>query len=157
MRSLVAVILVVGLTIGSNAAGGDKKYGKDLTLKDKTPLSELLSNPEKYKGKKVLIEGRITEVCQKKGCWIKVSDGSKSDPVQVKVEDDVIVFPIDGKGKNVKAEGTVSVTTLSKEELVKRARHEAEEQGKLKEFDPSTIKGPKTVIRIEGEGAVIED
>lgn len=116
-----------------------------------------MSNPEKFKGKRVLIEGLITEVCQMKGCWIRISDDSTSGPVQVKVKDDVIVFPKEGKGKRVKAEGTVSVTTLSREELVKRARHEAEEQGKLKEFDPSALRGPKTVIRIEGEGAVIED
>ncbi len=157
MKLLLALFVVVGWTIGSNGGGGGKKYGKELTLKEKTSLSELVSNPEKFNGKRVLIEGKITEVCQMKGCWIKVADDSKSDPIQVKVEDDVIVFPKDGKGKKVKAEGIVSVTTLSKEELIKQARHEAEEQGKSKEFDASKIKGPKTVIRIDGEGAVIED
>lgn len=156
MKSILVTMLVCGTVLGM-VSGGEKKYGKDLTVKEGTSLSRLLSKPEEFNGKRVLIEGVITEVCQKKGCWIRVVEKAGGEAVQVKVEDDVIVFPKDGKGKKVRAEGTVSVTTLSTEELVKKAKHEAEEQGKLREFDPSKIKGPKTVVRIEGEGAVIRD
>lgn len=39
MKFLIGAIVVVGLTIGSNATGGGKKYGKDLTVKEKTALS----------------------------------------------------------------------------------------------------------------------
>jgi len=48
----------------------------------------------------------------------------------------------------------VSVRTYSKEELIKQAEEHAKEEGK--EFDPSTITGPKTVVQIKGEGAVIK-
>ena len=39
------------------------------------------------------------------------------------------------------------------EDLIEQGKHQAEEQGT--KFDPSTVKGPKTVVRIMGEGAVI--
>jgi len=68
----------------------------------------------------------------------------------------VIVFPKNGKGWSVRAEGIISVKTMTREELVKLARHEAEEQGKLEGFDPSGIEGPKTIVRVEGEGAEIK-
>ena len=139
------------------AGAGDKKYGKSLSLKKATPISDLLSKPESYKGKTVMLEGEITEVCQKKGCWIKVRDSSSDTEVQVKVEDDVIVFPKDGKGKKVRVEGVASVTVLTEEERRSSAEHEAEEQGTLKEFDPSKIVGSVTVVRIEGEGAEIRE
>lgn len=139
------------------AAAGDKKYGKPLTLKKATPIAELLAKPETFKGKTVMLDGAITEVCQKKGCWIKLKDASSDTEVQVKVEDDVIVFPKDGKGKKVRAEGVVSVTVLTEDERRSRAKHEAEEQGTSKEFDPSKIVGSVTVVRIEGEGAVVVD
>ncbi len=58
------------------------------------------------------------------------------------------------KGKNATAEGVVSVKTYSKEELIKQGEMHAKEEGTT--FDPATVTGPKTVIQIKGEGAVIK-
>lgn len=136
-------------------AGDGKKYGKDLTVKEKTAIADIMMNPQKFDGKRVLIEGEIEEVCQMMGCWIKITDKSSKESMLFKVEDGVIEFPKDGKGKRVRAEGVVSVTTSTKEELIKQGQHEAQEQGK--EFDSSSITGPKVVVRVNGEGAIIED
>jgi hypothetical protein len=155
MKKLLMSMLMAFVCISANA--GDKKLGKPITLKKSTSIAELMGKPQEFKDKQVLIEGEITEVCQKKGCWIKVKDASSETEIQVKVEDDVIVFPKDGKGKKVRAQGVVSVTVLTEAEQRKRAEHEAEEQGKLKEFDASKVVGSKTVVRIEGDGAVVED
>jgi len=73
--------------------------------------------------------------------------------MRFKVEDGVIVFPPTAKGKKVLAEGVLSVKILSMQELIAQGKKHAEEEGK--EFDPSTVKGPKTVVQIEGEGAII--
>ncbi len=156
MRKRLHIIVAAILLVSASGFGGEgKKYGKDLTVKDVTPLALILGNPEKYNGTRVLVEGTIAEVCQNMGCWIKISDASATTPIQFKVDDGVIEFPKDGKGKAVRGEGVVFVKTYSKEELIKQAKHEAEEQGK--EFDPSTITGPKVVVRINGEGAVISE
>jgi hypothetical protein len=58
------------------------------------------------------------------------------------------------KGKTAKAEGVVAVTTYSKEDLIKQGEMHAKEEGTT--FDPSTVTGSKTVVQINGEGAVIK-
>lgn len=132
-----------------------KQFGKPLTVKKATKVSEILANPEKHDGKRVLVEGPIVDVCAKRGCWIQIGSDKEFEMIQFKVDDGVIVFPMEAKGKKVRAEGIVSVTTLTRDQLIEQARHHAEEQGKLDEFNPDSIKGPKTVIRLNGEGAVI--
>lgn len=155
MQIRVVVLLSMVLFVLSVVfAGGEKKYGKALTLKRTTKISEILTHPEKFNGKRVLVEGKIVDVCAKAGCWIKIAGEKESDIIQFKVDDGVIVFPVDEKGKMATAEGKVFAKKYSKEELIEKAKHEAEEGGK--EFDPATIKGPQTVVRINGEGAVIK-
>jgi len=133
---------------------GPKDYGKKLTLKEKTKVSDILSNPEKYAGKKVLVEGTVVDVCQQRGCWIKLSSDKEFEAIRFKVDDGVIVFPMEAKGKSARAEGVVSVKTYSKEDLIKQGEMHAKEEGTT--FDPSTVTGPKTVVQIKGEGAVIK-
>ena len=152
IRQLVLFSVLFLFTL-SALAGDGKKYGKDLTVKEKTAIADILKNPQKFEGKRILIEGEIEEVCQMMGCWIKIKDTTSTEAMQFKVQDGVIEFPKEVKGKKVKAEGVVSVKITSKEDLIKQGEHEAQEQGK--KFDPASITGPKTVIRIEGEGAVI--
>jgi hypothetical protein len=154
MKIVVATITFL-IMISLAFAGGEKKYGKDLTIKSPTSVSEILSNPGKYNGVSVLVEGTIVDVCAKKGCWIKIAGEKEADVIQIKVEDDVIVFPMEAKGKRVRAQGKVFAKEYSVKELIAGAKHEAEEQ--KKEFDASSITEPKTVVRINGEGAVIKE
>ncbi len=150
--SLMFIMFVaVSLALGF----GEKKYGKALTLKQVTKISDILAEPEKYNGKDVLVEGKIVDVCQKKGCWIKLAGESEDQVIQIKVEDNVIVFPKDGKGKIARAEGKVVAKEYSVKELIARAKHEAEEQGKP--FDEKSITKPQTIVRVDGVGAVIKD
>ncbi len=142
------------LAVCTAFAGQTKKYGKEITLKEKTKVSDILADPGKYSGKQVLVEGKIMDVCKKAGCWIKIASDKKGESIQFKVKDGVIVFPVSAKGKTALAEGVVSVKKYSKEELIEQAKHEAKEQGKA--FDPSTIQGPSIVVRIDGEGAVVQ-
>ncbi|MBI3587239.1 MAG: DUF4920 domain-containing protein [Ignavibacteriales bacterium] len=151
---VIVLLSMVFFVLSVVFAGGEKKYGKGLTLKRSTKISEILTHPEKFNGKKVLVEGKIVDVCEKAGCWIKIAGEKESEVIQFKVDDDVIVFPVTEKGKMATAEGKVFTKKYSKEELIEKAKHEAEEQGK--KFDPSSITGPQTIVRINGEGAVIK-
>ena len=94
------------------------------------------------------------DVCKERGCWIKVASDKEFESIRFKVDDGVIVFPLDAKGKTARAEGVVSVKTFSKEDLIKQGEEQAQEEGT--KFDPSTVTGPKTVVQIKGEGAVIK-
>lgn len=139
--------------VASLSYSGSNKYGKEITVKAKTKIADILSQPKKFHGKRVLVEGQVVDVCTNQGCWIMISETKDSEPIRFKVDDGVIVFPVDEKGGNVRAQGVVHAKEYSKEELIEQGKHHAEESGKT--FDPSTVKGSKMVVILKGEGAVI--
>jgi hypothetical protein len=149
MKKICIAILGIAALIALPLLAEEVKLGKPIAVKSATPIKDILSQPDKYLGKDVLIEGEITEVCQNMGCWINVKDASTSEVIQVKVDDGVIVFPKDGAGKKVVAQGKLEKVVVTKEEL----QHQAEESGK--KVDTSKITGGKTIYRIKGEGAII--
>jgi hypothetical protein len=149
ITAILSLVLVLSFAIAA-----PKNYGKKLTLKDKIKISDILADPEKFKGKKVLVEGAVVDVCKERGCWIKLASDKEFETIRVKVDDGVIVFPMDAKGKTATAEGVVSVKTYSKEDLIKQGEMHAKEEGTA--FDPATVTGPKTVVQIKGDGALIK-
>ncbi|MBI3189685.1 MAG: DUF4920 domain-containing protein [Ignavibacteriales bacterium] len=151
--TLIGIIILLFFTFTA-MAGSAKKYGKTLTLKKVTKISTILEKPEKYNGKKVLVEGTIVEVCAKRGCWIEIASDKEFESIRFKVEDGVMTFPIDAKGKKVKAEGTFSMEVVSKEELIEQGKKHAKESGE--KFDPATITEEKTYIQIDGIGAEVK-
>jgi gamma-glutamylcyclotransferase (GGCT)/AIG2-like uncharacterized protein YtfP len=133
----------------------DGKYGSEITLEEKTNISDILNLPEDYLDKKVLVEGEILDVCKMMGCWMEIESDVEGEHIKVKVEDGVIVFPVEAKGKTALVEGTVYKIELSQEKAVEYLEHAAEEQNE--EFDPSTVTGPMTIYQIKGLGAEIYD
>ena len=130
-------------------------YGKGITLTEKTSISDILSSPEKFESKPVLVSGTVIEVCPKRGCWIELSGDEEFQKIKVKVKDGEIVFPLSAKGQQATVEGIVEKLELSKEQVMKWKAHEAEEHGE--EFDSTTVTGPMTIWRIKGIGAEIKD
>lgn len=145
--------LMLGAAIA--AAGEGKMYGKKVTVKAVTPIADVLANPDTYEGKQVLVEGKVGDVCKKMGCWMILTGEGKDETIRIKVKDGEIVFPQEARGKMARAQGVVSVRSMTKEQLIAQGEHMAEEQG-IK-FDPATVTGPKKVVQINGEGAVISD
>lgn len=141
------------ITSGLFAQNG-KKYGSKLTLKEKTSISAIQENPEKYVGKTVLVEGLIVDVCEARGCWIDIASDKEFDKMRLKVDDGVIVFPMDEKGKMVMAEGVVEKIVQTKEQLIEYGKHHAKEHGTT--FDPATVTKGKTTYRLKGVGAVVK-
>jgi hypothetical protein len=135
-------------------SGNGNKYGKKVKLKEKTKISSILENPKNFVGKKVLVEGTVVGVCEKRGCWIELASDKQFQKIKVKVNDGEIVFPLEEKGKTALVEGEVYEIKMTKEQAIERAMHEAEEHGK--EFDPSSVTGPVTYYQIKGLGAVIK-
>ncbi len=152
LRTTLAAALLAALV--SVPAAAATKYGKGVSEAAPVKLSELMAKPDAYVGKVVKVEGLITEVCPKRGCWINVAGDKEFQTIKIKVEDGVIVFPMTDKGKKVVAEGTFRKMELTKEQAIAKARHECEEKGT--KFDPATVTGPATVYQIQGTGAVVE-
>lgn len=152
LRTALAALVLTALA--ASPALATTKYGKPLTAATAVKVSELMAKPNDYVGKVVKVEGLITEVCPKRGCWINVAGDKEFQTIRVKVEDGVIVFPLTDKGKKVVAEGTFSKMELTKEQALERAKHHAEETGT--KFDPASVTGPTTVYQIQGTGAVVD-
>ncbi len=142
-------MLLLGVSL---AMGGP--LGKPLELKQQTPIADLEKKPADFVGKTVQVRGKVTEVCEKMGCWMNLADPATNARVRIKVKDGEIVFPKEAVGKMAVAEGKFVKIELTREQAIERAKHEAEENNKP--FDPSSITGPVTIYQIQGTGAVIE-
>jgi hypothetical protein len=59
----------------AETAASWQHYGAPFTSTEPIAAAALLSNPEPHVGKTVLVEGRVADVCSKKGCWMVVAAG----------------------------------------------------------------------------------
>ncbi len=150
MRLSLILPLICTLTL---AAADAVRYGKPLTQVPETRISEILEKPEAFKGKRVKVRGLVTHVCPERGCYLQLKGDKRFQQIMVKVDDGVIVFPASAQGKEAVAEGTVSVTVLSEQE--QREMCPVEAKALDPKFDPAKVKGPKTLVRIDGLGAEI--
>jgi hypothetical protein len=146
--------LIAVFVIACSLFAAPKKFGKALTLKQPSPIAEVTANPENFEGKTVQVKGKISEVCEMMGCWMLIVDADTGKSIKVKVKDGEIVFPKDAIGKTAVAEGKLVKISLTKEQAIAQAKHEAEEQGRS--FNPDSVTGPVTIYQIQGAGAVIQ-
>ena len=150
-RLIAPVILAFSLS--STVATVEKVYGKPLTGTGITKISELLENADRYDGKTVRVEGVVTGVCEKRGCWISLAADHEFEDLQIKVDDGVIVFPVQALGKRAIAEGIFIRIEMNLEQTLRFMAHRAEEDGT--EFDPSSVTEPATRYQIKATGAII--
>lgn len=131
-----------------------RHFGEKMKLADSktVPIRTVLASPDKYKDKYIRVSAVVREVCQHKGCWIRMADGEAGDGLFVK-----FVCPIEGRliptdavGKPVVVEGTLVVEMVDEDE----ARHIAEEAGKSAD-DIRKIVGPQKRMRMSAPAAVI--
>ncbi len=134
MKKACCALLAITALVVLPVFGREQKLGTPVTITTATPVKTILADPEKYLGKEVMVEGEITSVCQMAGCWILVKDSSSIDPIMVKVDDGVIVFPKDGAGRKVIVQGKLE-----------KAADEAQEEA-----------GSKSPYRIKGSGAEVK-
>ena len=142
-------------TVESAAGGEGTIYGAGVDEIESVSISSIAADPEAYAGKTVRVEGIVTDVCSKKGCWLELAGGQPGATARFKVNDGEMVFPTSAKGKSAVAQGTVVTQHMSLEETRELEAHFARDAGR--EFDPETITEGKTVFRIRGTGAVISD
>lgn len=153
--SLVCVFIFGLLLVLPLSASETATLGEGVTIAEVTPIHQILADPDAFVGKTVRIEGGVLDVCPMKGCWVEV--GSEAEGIRVKVEDDVIVFPSDSKGRIIAAQGTVEAIEMTREAYLEWLAHLAEEKGES--FDAASAdigEGPHRRIQIRGTGAQLE-
>jgi hypothetical protein len=111
---LLVVVALAAFVVPGLAQQGTK-YGAGVSLKTATSIDKVLADPKAFLGKTVRVDGVVTEVCTMAGCWMQLA-ADKADPkaaktLRIKVDDGVIVFPQEAKGKKASAEGVFEVVS----------------------------------------------
>ena len=88
------------------------------------PLEEIAGDGEAYLGRSVRVDARVSEVCQKKGCFFIAQQGQSA--LRISFKDYGFFVPTDVGGKRVALIGEVVTRKLSQDE----ANHYAEDLGK---------------------------
>jgi len=135
------------------AVAFSKSFGHAVTLADETAISSIIDTPKTYVGQKVKVSGLIVDVCSRRGCWIYLAGDRDFEKIRIKVTDGEIVFPMEARGKKATVEGIVESMEMTREEVIARRKHYAEETGES--FDPASVTSGETMLRIRGLGAEI--
>ena len=130
------------------------EYGAGIVLTAETPLTSVIADPAGYEGKIVQVQGRVAEVCPRRGCWIDLAVAGSDKKLRVKVTDGQIVFPLSAKDHTAKVEGVIEKIEMSEEQNRAWQAHLAEERGEA--FDSTSVKGPATLYQLTGLGAQID-
>ena len=105
--------LLVALAAIPVSAAEVQSFGKRLLGLSPTTLQILMAQPRH--GKMVRLEGTIENVCQNKGCWLELRQGTRS--VHVTFEAYSFFVPKDARGKPCVLEGRVMVKEPVPEEV----------------------------------------
>ncbi|PKF75855.1 DUF4920 domain-containing protein [Chryseobacterium sp. PMSZPI] len=133
-----------------NAIVGDT-YGAGVssTAESKAITVEKLGKKLKKENKKlenIAIKGKVTDVCDKKGCWLTIQTEDNSQ-FFVKMKDYAFFVPTALKGKNVVLEGNAERKVTSVDEQ----KHYAED-AKKPQSEIDAINQPKEEIRFLASG-----
>lgn len=131
---------LVGDTYGAGVASTSESSA--ITVKK---LSKNLKKNNK-KVENVVIKGKVTDVCEKKGCWLTIETEDNSQ-FFVKMKDYAFFVPTALKGKNVVLEGSAERKVTSVDEQ----KHYAED-AKKPQSEIDAITKPKEEIRFVANG-----
>ncbi|MCW3109687.1 MAG: hypothetical protein JWQ09_4193 [Segetibacter sp.] len=120
-----------------------------VTADNAITVEQLVSNLKGKEGKvDVKIKGKVTEVCQEMGCWIKVQ--STNGDMTVRMKDHKFFVPVILNGKTIVIDGTAEEKITS----VESQKHLLEDAGKSKE-EIAKIKEPKKEIVIQAKSILV--
>lgn len=138
-----AFVIKAQQSASSGTIYGEVKDKGDIVSIDKL---ETTMKENKYYGK---ISGKVIEVCQAMGCWVKLqkADGSA---ILVKSKEHGFTMPKDIVGKNVIVDGEANATEISET----MRKHYAADGGKNKD-EIEKIKGSSKEITITANGVKV--
>ncbi|WP_247687565.1 DUF4920 domain-containing protein [Pseudoalteromonas luteoviolacea] len=109
LATMACVLMFSQLAIGKTYNGGADKSKL-------VSISQLLSEAQRYTTQTSTIQGTITRVCKKRGCWMQLASDKKFQSLRVKVRDGDMVFPMTAQGKTAYATGTLKIKPLTLEQ-----------------------------------------
>ena len=123
---------------GEKSKDGFTDFGKPFTLEKTIQSSALLNKPEAFVGKKIRVEGKVTDVCQKMGCWLVITDDEKS--MRITTKGHKFFVAKDGTGSRCHIEGEV----IARAKDPSRTAHFESESSKGAPIPENQTTGDKT-------------
>ncbi len=127
-------------------------FGKEINFDDVISAEEM---GEKFQNLKVgdtidvKFASKITNVCKKKGCWIKVGVG-KGQKSFVKFKDYGFFMPMNSEGSDIVMNGKAHIRLIP----VKQLKHYAKDAGKSEE-EIAKITEPRRVLAFVADGVLL--
>ncbi len=112
---LIALLAVSPAAFAAN-------YGEPMPAGENIDIAAAAADPAAHAGKAQRFTGRITQVCQKQGCWVVLEQGGQSARVMAK--DHGFAVPKDASGQAV-AYGVLEAKTINED----HAKHLVEDDG----------------------------
>ena len=146
MKKYLSIIIIFSISIlkGQTLAFGEdiSKYQIDENIK----VQSLYDSESKFNTK---FKASVTDVCQVKGCWMKLDIGNDRE-IMVNFKDYGFFVPKDIVGKNVLVKGEAYKRTISISEL----KHYAQDRGDSSEVINSITK-PEEIFSLTANGVEI--
>ena len=148
--SLTIAIFVTVLAMAQPPKGPAKAgmvFGQKTDAKDALSIEELTAKVSE-EPTAVKVKGKVSDVCTKEGCWLKLQTANGN--MMVKMKDHAFLVPVDINGKEIVVDGIAKMKVTS----VKELQHYAEDAGKSKE-EIEAIKEPKKEVVLNASGILV--
>jgi len=142
--------LLTALAYAQTAYTG-QKFGEEVKPVEVKPVSKIEATMGENKTASMQIEGKVIDVCKKKGCWMTL-ETPNGKGMRVTFKDYAFFMPMDIVGKNVVLDGVAKKQVISVETL----RHYAEDAHKSAD-EIAKITEPKKELAFEAKGVIILD
>lgn len=139
-KLLIFLLFSIGLYGQNNIFGENIENDKIIPKKE---LISLFENDVKFNAK---FEATVVDVCQMKGCWMRLDLGNNKK-VMVNFKDYGFFVPKDITGKNVVVSGEAFKKTISVDELKHYASDRGESQEKI-----ASIENPEIIYSLIAKG-----
>lgn len=128
-----------------------KHFGEKISAKDAISYDAMLTNLGTKDSLETKVKGKVSGVCQAKGCWMTIVSQEEGKPEMfVKFKDYGFFMPLDLAGKEVVMAGKAFREETSVDEL----RHYAEDEGQSAE-EIAKITEPVEELKFMAYGVVI--
>ena len=112
-----------------------EQFGGEFTIEAAIPAGDVFADPSKYVDQKIRIIGKVSDVCQKMGCWMVITDNDQHMRVTTKAHEFFVAK--DGSGSICDIEGTL----VKKEFSEKIAEHYKSEQSEGAPIPKAEVEG----------------
>ena len=135
--------------ISASLSGQTRSFGEKIeegSIIENSKIQNLFLAKEKFDAK---LKAKVTDVCQMKGCWMKLEIGDEKD-IMVNFKDYSFFVPKNIIGKEVIVSGEAFKRNISVDELKHYARDRGENESAI-----SLIVEPKEIYSLTAKGVIL--